>query len=241
MLLSDKIKAYVSGDKFSTGIESKFICTDEDFILQNRIDLIEKITSGKRVMHIGCVDHDEKTIEHKRERNKWLHERVDRVADKCLGVDINENGIDYMRDDLGYTDVMCVDVLESESPELVSEKWDYILLPEVVEHLDNPVQFLSKLHDKYKKNADSLLITVPAAFTKKNIKHAVRGVEIINSDHRFWFTPYTISKIATNAGFKIEKILMVTGGVIKKRKIFNNYKLKKYPLIRDTIVLIGKF
>jgi hypothetical protein len=31
-------------------------------------------------------------------------------------------------------------------------------------------------------------------------------VEIINSDHRFWFTPYTISKVLVSAGYNPEKI-----------------------------------
>jgi len=31
-------------------------------------------------------------------------------------------------------------------------------------------------------------------------------LEIINSDHRFWFTPYTISKVLVSAGYNPEKI-----------------------------------
>ena len=31
-------------------------------------------------------------------------------------------------------------------------------------------------------------------------------LEIINSDHRFWFTPYTITKVLVSAGYNPEKI-----------------------------------
>jgi hypothetical protein len=31
--------------------------------------------------------------------------------------------------------------------------------------------------------------------------------EVINSDHRFWFTPYTISKVLVSAGYIPDKII----------------------------------
>jgi hypothetical protein len=35
-----------------------------------------------------------------------------------------------------------------------------------------------------------------------NIRGAWKNTEVINTDHRFFFTPYTIAKIAVDAGYE---------------------------------------
>ena len=70
--------------------------------------------------------------------------------------------------------------------------------------------------------------------------------EIINSDHRFWFTPYTISKVLASAGYKPEKItysnlqkLSVPELIIRKLKLLTGIKVK-YPFYYfKTIIISG--
>ena len=85
---------------------------------------------------------------------------------------------------------------------LKSEQWQYIVLGEVLEHINNPVEFLTQLNSNFKGHVDSIIITVPNAFALKNIKNAFRNVEEINSDHRYYFTPYTLGKILTLSGYR---------------------------------------
>ena len=71
-------------------------------------------------------------------------------------------------------------------------------------------------------------------------------LEIINSDHRFWFTPYTIAKVLVSAGYKPDKIsyanllsLNVKELIIRKIKRIARIKVG-YPFYYfNTIIITG--
>lgn len=56
------------------------------------------------------------------------------------------------------------------------------------------------------------IITVPNAFSFLRDKKFASRVECINSDHRFWFTHYTISKIMYMAGIKRIHVYFASDG-----------------------------
>ncbi|MBE9547614.1 MAG: hypothetical protein IMF10_09025 [Proteobacteria bacterium] len=107
-----------------------------------------------------------------------------------------------------------------------------------MEHVDNPVLFLDSIKRKYSKHIDKLIITVPNAFKIENfifIKND--NIEMINSDHRYWFTPYTLGKVVTRACLKIEgygffQSYQVTRGSEMEKELLIN------PAMRDTILMI---
>jgi len=67
---------------------------------------------------------------------------------------------------------------------------------------------------------------------------------VINSDHRYWFTPYTISKILVSAGYTPEKIIFsnlnsLTRMQLAVRKIRKLTGMKiKYPFYSFKIIII---
>ena len=71
-------------------------------------------------------------------------------------------------------------------------------------------------------------------------------LEIINSDHRFWFTPYTIAKVLVSAGYNPEKIsyanlqsLNIRELIIRKLKRILGIKVG-YPFYYfNTIIITG--
>ena len=74
--------------------------------------------------------------------------------------------------------------------------WDFVLLGEIIEHVDNPVDFLKSIKDKFKPFSKKIIITAPNAYSYTHVlSYIENNVELINSDHRFWFTPYTILKL----------------------------------------------
>jgi len=129
--------------------------------------------------------------------------------------------------------------------ELASEHWDVVVLGEVLEHVDNPVLFLQTLNKQLRFFADTLIITVPNAFRYNNIRYSKRNCEVINSDHRYWFTPYTLLKILIRAGFTVEHLWLCEASKPNwkgyLRHIFKYFQLKRTPLLRSTIVVIAKF
>jgi hypothetical protein len=79
------------------------------------------------------------------------------------------------------------------------------------------------------------VITVPNAWTQTTMRMANRSAEIINSDHRYWFTPYTLSKVIVQAGLQLEDIYFANrvplqGTELVKNKVYKMLNMSpKYP------------
>jgi hypothetical protein len=59
---------------------------------------------------------------------------------------------------------------------------------------------------------------------------------MINTDHRFFFTPFTLAKVASDAGLILTSIQMAhysQAGLIKRAL------LNKFPLLAEDLVFIG--
>lgn len=232
---------YLSGQKFSNGRAFEFRFDAADTQYRSRTDVLTDLVRDKQIIHVGCVDHDVASIEKKIKKGKWLHKELDETAMRCLGVDINQDGVDYINNTLGYADVMVADVTGDPVAELANEHWDYFLLPEVLEHIDNPVTFLQRIHANFRDNVGQLIITVPNAFTPDNVRNARQGKEVINTDHRYWFTPYTLAKVVMAAGFRVANITMCRHGRVKKRSVIKNRWFSRHPLMRSDIVMLLDF
>lgn len=231
---------YLSGERFSSGRAFDFTYEPEDFQYQSRIDVLKRLVTGKQLIHLGCVD-EVATIRHRMARGKWLHKELDEVAERCLGVDINEAGVDFINNELGFRDVIVHDVTQPPTDDLAERTWDYFMVPEVLEHIDNPVYFLKKIRQHFETNVSRMIITVPNAFTPENMRNARNGREVINTDHRYWFTPFTLAKVVLGAGYHIENIIMCRHGRVKRRSFIKNRTFKKHPLTRSDIVMVARF
>jgi SAM-dependent methyltransferase len=236
MLTFDKKdKSYLSGADFSSIYPLKL---KGDSISQTRLEFLIPFLKGKKVVHFGCIDHLP-LVEYRRKTKKWLHEEMDNVCESVVGIDIVQEGIDYMNKN-GF-EAYNANVVTEDIPERIkSERWDYLVAGEVLEHIDDPVLFLKSIKEKYGKVTDRIIITVPNAFSYSNFRFSLRNIEFINTDHRFWFTPYTLSKVATEAGIDVEGIEMCVDETPSPFSI-KRYLVKNKPFFRDRVILIGKF
>ena len=192
---------YLKGQKFTNDLclGLKQIGSGTDAF--DRLEFLRQTVAGKSVIHVGCVDHMP-LIAEKRKHGLWLHEILLKSARTCVGIDINREGIDYMKEQ-GIADVYHADIIRDEIPaQIKSRKFDYLVLGEMIEHVDNPVDFLSAVRKKFADVVESIVTTTPNAFRFQNMVASLRQRENINSDHRYWFTPYTLLKIMSQAGYE---------------------------------------
>ena len=198
-------ESYLSGQMFHIG---------KEFNLKNAIHckMYSKVqymlyqAKGKKVIHLGFCNHISE-IDKEISNGTWLHERLCKVASKCIGIDIDEEAVDKLKQ-LGYNDIYCLDVTSPPPVEFISssEIYDYILIPDVLEHLDNPKTFLEALQANYGDIFNEIIISVPNVFWIKNTMNAFKTKEVVNTDHRHWFSPYTLSKYLYNANFRITQM-----------------------------------
>lgn len=225
---------FLKGDEFSNGLVIHY--DGEVNVEIDRIALITDLCKGKRVLHIGFADHLP-LIEEKRAKGIWLHDRLTAAADRCIGIDIDQEAVSFCRDRLGIADIHACNVVTDPVPEPVAtESWDIAVLGEIIEHVPNPVQFLSALKEKYGPHLRTILITAPNAWELGNILGVRRNREFINTDHRFWFTPYTLGKVGTDAGLTLRDIYFAEG--FPERRWWRRMLKSRYPMLRENLVCL---
>lgn len=203
-----------------------------------RPNVVFDIVDNKKVLHLGCTDHIE-TVNEKLESGFYLHKQLTRICEKCLEIDINAEAVNFLKEK-NFNNVILSDITKPNIGEIINEKWDYLIMAEVLEHIDNPVEFLKKIASNYKSNIDKIIITVPNVLGFIHMSNAINfGTETVNSDHRYWFTPYTLWKVIHQAGFVVDDIKMClyekSAGILNENVI---PQLLEKPILLDTIVAV---
>jgi len=230
---------YLNGKEFSSGLPIDLSGLYKEV---TRIDFLVHLCNQKRIIHVGCTDHIS-LIDEKIRNNQWLHKLLTDVSSECIGVDINEESINYVHK-LGYHNVIYGDITVSKLPEITSKNWDYLIMGEILEHVDNPVSFLKDIKNNYRESIDKIVITVPNILSLFYYNKMRKGFEFINTDHRYWFSPYTILKVIIQSGIIPTDISYCNRMPLSKyhlalRKI--HFEKKKYPFYYfQTLAVTGK-
>ncbi|MDD3223522.1 MAG: methyltransferase domain-containing protein [Clostridium sp.] len=203
-----------------------------------RPNVIFDIVDNKKVLHLGCTDYLE-IINQKLESGFYLHKQLTRVCEKCLGIDINAEAVNFLKEK-NFSNVILSDITNPNISEIINEKWDYLLISEMLEHIDDPVKFLKKIVTNYKSSIDKIIITVPNVFGLINMSNVINfGTEMVDSDHRYCFTPYTLWKVIHQAGLVVDDIKMClyenSIGILNENVI---PQLLEKPILLDTIVAV---
>lgn len=235
MNFSKEDYGYLKGEKFSNCLKLKVASKERQ--IPFRIDFLESLGRGQNVLHIGFADHIP-LIKKKIEKNIWLHKRLVDASKKCVGIDIDKEAVNYVKEEIGIKEVYNLDITNKDQipDEILQEHWDYIILGEVLEHVNNPVYFLQKMKENFASNAKYIVVTVPNAWDLINIQLLRKNTEFINSDHRYWFTPYTLAKVGTESGLKCESFQYVQN--YENNEFWKKILLKRFPVLRETVVMI---
>lgn len=238
----NKLSDYFSGDKFSNYLYFKF---PKQKKVLDRDTFVIDLVKNKRNIHVGCVDHNSELIDQKIKEGTYFHKKLIDNSKFCMGIDINALGIDYMKEVLKYDNVYCVDLIKEPFAKVKESKFNFLILGEIIEHVDNPYYFLKKLNDYYKENVEKVVITTPNAFSYRNFKNTSKGLEGINSDHKSQFSPFTLSKILYLAGFRnleinftnpCDSFFQKSLNILFGRKIF--YKKSS---LSETLIIVADF
>ena len=156
-----------------------------------RTDLILERVSGKRVLDVGCVDHDN---EYARTPDD-LHQQIAEEADYTLGIDVLDESVERMQEE-GYNVV----VADIQSLDL-DEVFDVIVLGEVIEHLVDFDGLLTSLESHLAPNGRIIITTPNAMSILYSIRRLVSG-EFANTTHTTWFDSQTIKQLFARYGFE---------------------------------------
>lgn len=187
----------------------------------NRKDLfLEKIWGN--VLHVGCADYP--IFDKSNNLHIFLTQNYKGEID---GYDINKETILKMRE---------IPELEGKNMfyENPNKKYDFLLVPETIEHVDNIISFLRNLLD-FSNNICEMIITAPNAFCdhhyNRNTDRDNEFIEIIHPDHNCWFSPYTLQNVIEKAYSNIPSIkytLLDVGTVENKLTVYAYFRIEKF-------------
>ncbi len=150
--------------------------------LFNKNDMVKILCQDKDVLDIGCVGQD---IDYSSQ--DWIHNQIKNVSKSLVGVDINIKGINNINQ-MGY-EIYHYDKLNRD------KKFDILIMLDVIEHVNDPVEFLNN-YKKFLKEDGKIIVTTP------NSNRAINFVNIffrndysLNYEHTFWFCPKTFLEI----------------------------------------------
>ena len=182
-----------------------------------RVAFLLDLARDRRVLHLGFLDTP--FLERKIREGTMLHRRLHAVARDLYGVDIDAEDLARYRALTGDLANLRLDLTEPavDLGPLTARPWDYVFLPEVLEHLADPATALRRLHRLCAASDARLVITVPNAFSLMGVIAAAGGREVVHPDHFFYFSPVTLSRLVTACGFTVERCLLYGGSPTDRR------------------------
>jgi hypothetical protein len=104
---------------------------------------------------------------------------------------------------LGVPNLHGLDVFAPEFAELATQfAPTHVLLPDVLEHLHEPVAFVRRLAQVMPQVP--LVVSVPNGLSLRNVWNSLAQVERINTDHLCWYSPFTVAKVLSRGGYTPE-------------------------------------
>lgn len=162
----------------------------------SREDYLVRAATGKAVLHLGCADAIH-MVEHAA-AGRLLHPRIEKVAKRCLGVDIDEDAIRKLKQFCsGELLIGDAEQLKLDTP----EPFELIIAGEVIEHLNNPGKFLESVAN-YMGPGSELLLTTPNVLSIKTFLFAAAGKQHIHPDHTLGFTFSFLQTLANRQKFE---------------------------------------
>src|SRR5580765_3540270 len=163
-----------------------------DFDLVQRLDIITNICAGKRVLHLGCTNYP--YTQDAINNNMLLHSDLEKVTADLWGMDADQPGIDILISN-GSKQIIFGDLERLDEADL-DDTFDVIVAGEIIEHLNNPGQFLSGVQRFMNRNSVLIITTVNAYCAMRFFYYGARGkrgkIEPVHPDHVAYYSYSTL-------------------------------------------------
>ncbi len=150
--------------------------------LTEKDPILLELCRDKHVLNIGCVNHTLEAME----LPNWQHGNLAKVAKSILGLDYEREAVEILIEK-GYS-VRIADAQDFDFRDEYPKGFDVIVASEIIEHLNNPGNFLESAR-KHLSDDGILVLTTPHAYgVAFFIEILVFGEEKVNEDHTMTFS-----------------------------------------------------
>ncbi len=163
----------------------QYVAVSREFDGWAREDIFKHLLDGKRVLHIGYADWPIT------DPAQNLHVVLDGVCSQLDGYDVHDEA------DADLRPLVSGRLIHDWTE--VEDTYDTVIVPEVIEHVDNVREFLEQLATL---DAKEIVITAPDALACRHAHFDVdmsaeAVVEVVHPDHNYWFSPYTLANVVS--------------------------------------------
>jgi SAM-dependent methyltransferase len=165
-----------------------------------RIRALLQEVRGPDILHVGCVNH--KAPETPAEMAQSLHQQLCQAfaGANVLGLDIDVTGVERMKQ-MGFR------VELGDAHDLKFKAcFDTVLAGELIEHLQNPGEFLGGVARALKPGGRLVLSTPNVFSVMLNLMYWKNYDQAFNREHALWLCPQTLRELLRRYGFGISKL-----------------------------------
>jgi 2-polyprenyl-3-methyl-5-hydroxy-6-metoxy-1,4-benzoquinol methylase len=193
-------------------------------------DYIAALVSGKKVLDVGCVDH----VAQKETETTWLHRHLAESASSIVGLDILQDDVCQLAAK-GYR-MVCGDAMTVD----LRDHFDVIVAGELIEHVDNPGQFIANMR-RHLRHDGMLVLTTPNPFYALHfLEFAVSSpYKRWNPQHVAWFCFFTVENLLSRHGMYLKECIYFARSR-KIRKLLRFLHLPCPKMLASTMLAIAK-
>jgi SAM-dependent methyltransferase len=212
--------------------------------LVQRLDFIKRISAGKSVLHLGCTNwpYTLQAID----VGTLLHKDLAEVSRELYGFDFDQEGIDVLASK-GFDNLYRAD-LQKLSDVQLEKKFDVIIAGEMIEHLNNPGEFLSGIKRFMNRDTQLVITTINAYSGMRFFVYGLRGqrgsLEPVHPDHVAYYSYSTLKLLVERHGFELANFMFYDLGDEhrphngKLRNLINDVCVKIAPQWADGVIAV---
>jgi 2-polyprenyl-3-methyl-5-hydroxy-6-metoxy-1,4-benzoquinol methylase len=162
----------------------------------DKINFFIKRTNGKNVLDLGVVQHSND----KHDDPNWLHRAIFNNSKSCLGLDIDKDGVDFLREkgfNVVHADAQNFDSLGN---------FDLSTAGDIIEHLSNVGGFLNSINNNLPDNGVLILSTPNPFWWKMGVLVAIKKHAPVHTQHTCWFCEQTLRQVLHRHGFRLTEV-----------------------------------
>jgi len=169
-----------------------------------RVEAVLAETVGPTVLDVGCTGGLQ-TDRPPSNSPAWLHQHLSQSFDEVWGIDISAQKIEFLHT-RGYELTRVADAQDFN----LGKKFDTVVAGELIEHLENPSQFL-RAAGRHLKPSGRIVLTTPFAHGTPNVAYSWLKYPktCSNPEHTMWFCPSTIAVLARRSGLRVERVSLI--------------------------------
>lgn len=160
--------------------------------LRDKDDVLLSYCKLKNVLDVGCIGQDRNF-----EKANWLHDKIKKTANFTTGVDILKLQVEILRTK-GYI------MYTPEELQTQIDRFDVIVMADVIEHVNDPVQFLQYYSNHLAPNGVIFISTPNGNRSNNTVNIFFNNSYSVNEEHTFWFCPKTFSEVVQRAQLEIK-------------------------------------